>query len=88
MPPTPDPAQRRSLCSRAGLTLGMQAMLPLLPGISVFAMAAGTLSAQRGLTLTEFCLMQGYVFAGLSQLIVLSGWQENWAPPRCSGSWR
>lgn len=56
----------------------MRAMLPVLPGIAVFAIAAGTISAQRGLTLFEFCLMQGYVFAGLSQLLVLSVWQESW----------
>ena len=82
---TIETAHRRSFCSRAGLVLGMRTMLPLLPGMSFFAIAAGALSAQRGLTLTEFCLMQGYVFAGLSQLIVLSGWQENWAPSALLG---
>ena len=82
---TPAPAHPRSYCSRAGLLLGLRAMLPLLPGISFFAIAAGTLSAQRGLTLTEFCLMQGYVFAGLSQLIVLGAWQTNWSPTALLG---
>jgi len=60
--------------SRAGLWTGARYALPLVPGTAVFAMAFGTVAAQKGLTLTEATLMSALVFAGASQLVAMEIW--------------
>ena len=67
------------------MLLGARAMLPLLPSMTFFAVAVGTLAAQKGLTLTEFLVMQGFVFAGLAQLVTLGGWTNAWTLPALIG---
>ncbi|MBY0611984.1 MAG: AzlC family ABC transporter permease [Beijerinckiaceae bacterium] len=68
----------RIVCTRAGMVLGARSMLPIVPSMAFFAIAVGTLAAQRGLSFGEFALMQGFVFAGVSQLVALGGWQDTW----------
>ena len=75
MPPNQD--NQAPHWSRAGLWTGMRYTLPVLPGTAVFAMAFGTVAAQKGLTLTEATLMSALVFAGASQLVAM----EIWANP-------
>ena len=60
--------------SQAGLWTGARTMLPLVPGTALFAMAFGTVAAQKGLTLTEATLMSALVFAGASQLVAIEIW--------------
>ena len=63
----------------------MRSMLPILPSMTFFALAVGTLAAQKGLDLAEFVLMQGFVFAGLAQLVALGGWQDAWTLTSLAG---
>lgn len=58
----------------SGLRLGVVAMLPLLPGLVVFAAAFGAVAAQKGLTLFDAALMSAIVFAGASQLVAMELW--------------
>jgi len=55
--------------SLPGLTEGAWRTGPLLPGTVIFAMAFGTLAAQKGLSLTDTVLMNALVFAGAAQLV-------------------
>ena len=48
----------------AGLVEGVRLSTALLPGCVAMAMAIGTLSAQKGLSLIETVLMSGLLFAG------------------------
>ncbi len=61
----------------AGTVEGARAMLPLLPGLTVFGMAFGAAAAQRGLSLAEATLFSGAVFAGLAQMATLEAWSEH-----------
>jgi predicted branched-subunit amino acid permease len=58
----------------AGLLHGMRLSYALLPGCVAMAMAIGTLSAQKGLSLAETVLMSAVLFAGASQLVALEIW--------------
>ena len=69
-----DPDDKAPHWSRAGLWAGARYALPLVPGTAVFAMAFGTVAAQKGLTLTEATLMSALVFAGASQLVAMEIW--------------
>ena len=68
--------------SVAGLIEGMRLSLVLLPGCIAMAMAVGTLSAQKGLSLAETMMMNGVLYAGASQLVAL----EIWTPRFTLGS--
>src|SRR5688572_3209977 len=60
--------------SFAGLIEGMRLSTALLPGCVAMAMAMGTLSAQKGLSLIETLTMNAALFAGASQLVALEIW--------------
>lgn len=57
-----------------GLALGARLCGAMVPGTMVFAMAYGTLAAQKGLTLSEAVLMSALVYGGASQLVALEVW--------------
>ncbi len=61
-----------------GCLLGARLILPLVPSLGVFAVAVGTLAAQKGQSISEFFLFQGLVFAGMSQIVALGFWQQSW----------
>ncbi|MGR7995247.1 AzlC family ABC transporter permease [Xanthobacter sp. ZOL 2024] len=63
----------------AGTAEGLRAMMPLIPGLFVFAMAFGAAAAQKGLTLVEASLFSAMVFAGLAQMVALEGWTQHWS---------
>ena len=54
--------------------------LPLLPGITVFAAAFGSLAAQRGMTWDQALAMSVIVFAGASQMVSIEVWRDVWSP--------
>jgi branched chain amino acid efflux pump len=72
----PNPDDKAPNWSQAGLWTGARCTLPVLPGTAVFAMAFGTVAAQKGLTLTETTLMSALVFAGASQLVAMEIWSN------------
>ena len=55
--------------------------LPLLPSITVFAAAFGSLAAQKGMTWDQALAMSGIVFAGASQMVCIEIWREVWSLP-------
>jgi len=60
-----------------GLARGARDALPIVPPTLVFAMALGTVAAQKGVTVFELALMSGLVFGGAAQLASM----EAWNPP-------
>lgn len=68
--------------SMAGFWLGVRYALAVVPGAIVFAIAFGTLAAQKGLTLLEATLTSALVFAGASQLVAM----EIWTVPMSAGT--
>jgi predicted branched-subunit amino acid permease len=55
----------------AGCLLGARFILPVLPGVCVFASAFGTAAAQKGLTIWQALSMSAFVYAGASQMVAL-----------------
>ena len=66
--------------TRGGCLEGARAVLPLLPGIAVFASAFGAAAAQKGLTAGQAVAMSAFVYAGASQLVALEVWRGLWSP--------
>lgn len=60
-----------------GLLRGARDALPIVPPSLVFAMAIGTVAAQKGVTVFEVALMSALVFGGAAQLASM----EAWNPP-------
>lgn len=60
--------------SSAGLARGAWLTTPMLPSTGMVAAAFGAIAAQKGLTLPEAMLMNGIVFAGAAQLVVMEIW--------------
>lgn len=54
-------------------------MLPVLPGVCVFASAFGAAAAQKGLTVGQALAMSAFVYAGASQMVALELWRETWS---------
>lgn len=68
--------------SMEGFRTGMRYAFAVVPGAAVFAVAFGTLAAQKGLTLLETSLISILVFAGASQFVAL----EIWSVPMTLGT--
>ena len=62
--------------SLGGIAEGAWRSAPLLPGTVIFAMAFGTIAAQKGLSLTDTVLMNAIVFAGAAQLVAIEVWTD------------
>ena len=60
--------------SRAGLLDGAIAMTPIVLSQSAFGIVFGTFAAQKGLTFVETVTMSGAVYGGLSQVVGLQSW--------------
>jgi predicted branched-subunit amino acid permease len=63
--------------SHAGFVEGMRLTLPFIPGTAVFAMALGTIAAQKGLSVTDTAIMSAVVYAGAGQLLALEIWPQH-----------
>ena len=70
----PDLPEAEVTFSLAGALTGARRMLPVALGVCVYGLAFGVLARQAGLSVLEVFLMSGLVYAGSSQLIVLSLW--------------
>ena len=78
--PLPAPAPARPITfTLAGCLVGMRLTLPVLPGLLAFAIAFGTASAQRGLTLGESVAMSMFVSGGASQMLSIELWRDAWS---------
>jgi predicted branched-subunit amino acid permease len=62
--------------SFAGLTLGVQLALPVLPGMVAFALAVGVTAARKGFSFIDMVLMNGLVYAGASQMVAMEIWPD------------
>ncbi len=71
-----DPPPPRPTWSLAGFNLGMQLALPILPGMLAFGLAVGATAARKGFTLVELILMNGFVYAGASQIVAMEIWPD------------
>jgi predicted branched-subunit amino acid permease len=64
--------------TREGTKAGLVLSIPYSLGIIVFGMTAGVLAAKNGFSLFEAILMNGFVYAGASQLAALAHWPLSW----------
>lgn len=55
-------------------------MLPVMPGVGVFASVFGAAAAEKGLSLTETLAMSAFIYAGAAQMVALQLWQSVWTP--------
>lgn len=62
----------------AGALAGARSTLPLVPGITLFGMAFGAASVEKGFSTLEATLQSAIVFAGLAQMVALEGWLQHW----------
>jgi len=76
-----DPELPKAYFSRAGLIEGAVAMIPIVLSQTAFGVVFGTLGAQKGLTLAETVSMSGFVYAGLSQVVSLQSWPQDFTVP-------
>lgn len=58
----------------AGMALGVRMATPFMPGMIVFALANGALSAQTGLTFAQTFGMSGVLYAGAAQAMAMQMW--------------
>lgn len=78
--PTPEAEQRAAFVSLAGCRDGARMLLPVMPGVGVFASVFGAAAAEKGLSLTETLAMSAFVYAGAAQMVALQLWQSVWTP--------
>lgn len=76
-----DPQLPKAYFSRAGFVEGAVAMIPIVLSQTAFGVVFGTLGAQKGLTLAETVSMSGFVYAGLSQVVSLQSWPQDFTVP-------
>lgn len=72
------PDSERPIVTRAGMLLGARLVMPLLPGVIVFAAAFGAAASAKGLSLVEALAMSVFVYAGLAQMVALEAWPPVW----------
>src|SRR5207244_9131606 len=65
-------------CSRSGFSLGARLALPVLPGMIAFGLAVGATAGRKGLSFLDNLLMNLFVYAGMSQSVVMEA-----GPERC-----
>jgi predicted branched-subunit amino acid permease len=63
----------------AGCLHGARLVMPILPGVCVFASAFGAAASQKGLTVWQALSMSAFVYAGVSQMVALELWRETWS---------
>lgn len=63
------------------MLIGARMVVPIMPGIMVFASVFGAAASAKGLTLLEAVMMSGLVYAGVSQLVSLELWRVDWTVP-------
>lgn len=60
----------------AGFHLGARLALPIMPAMMAFGLAVGATAARKGLSFVDNLLMNAFVYAGMSQLIAMEAWPE------------
>lgn len=66
--------------SWAGFRAGAAMTIPLLPGVIVFGLAVGALSAQKGLTLFQAWALTSFLNGGAAQIVGFQVWPQVWTP--------
>lgn len=83
--PEPAPSENGAPFTLAGCIEGARLIMPLLPGVAVFAVAFGAAAVAKGLSLGEATAMSAFVYAGLSQMVALEFWRPEWSLPALVG---
>jgi predicted branched-subunit amino acid permease len=60
----------------AGFELGARLALPVMPAMIAFGLAVGATAARKGLSFVDNLVMNAFVYAGMSQLIAMEAWPE------------
>ena len=76
---------RAPFVSRAGFNLGAQLALPVLPGMIAFGLAVGATAVRKGFSFLDNFLMNLFVYAGMSQLVVMESWPERFSALALAG---
>jgi 4-azaleucine resistance transporter AzlC len=80
-----DESARAPRFSRAGFELGARLALPVLPGMIAFGLAVGATAARKGFSFLDNFLMNLFVYAGMSQLVVMESWPERFSALALAG---
>src|SRR5882757_1005268 len=64
--------------SLAGFYLGLRLSLPVLPGMIAFGLAVGATAARKGFAFVDHLLMNLFVYAGMSQLVAMEVWPQDY----------
>jgi branched chain amino acid efflux pump len=80
-----DGQARAPFVSRAGFDLGARLALPVLPGMVAFGLAVGATAARKGFSFLDNFLMNLFVYAGMSQLVVMESWPERFSAVTLAG---
>jgi predicted branched-subunit amino acid permease len=73
------PQTTRPPFTLAGCLQGARLVLPVLPGVCVFATAFGAAAAQKGLSVWQAVAMSAFVYAGASQMVAMELWRDAWS---------
>src|SRR6478672_7806833 len=71
--------------SRVGFELGARLALPVLPGMIAFGLAVGATAARKGFSFLDNFLINLFVYAGMSQLVVMESWPERFSALALAG---
>jgi predicted branched-subunit amino acid permease len=75
-----DPTGAPAHWTLKGLARGARDALPVVPPTLFFAMALGTVAAQKGVTTFELALMSALVFGGAAQFASMEAWNPPLTP--------
>jgi predicted branched-subunit amino acid permease len=64
--------------SPAGFSLGLRLAAPVLPGMIAFGLAVGATAARKGFGFVDHLLMNLFVYAGMSQLVAMEVWPQDY----------
>ncbi len=71
--------------SLAGFRLGLRLALPVLPGMIAFGLAVGATAAGKGFGFIDHMLMNIFVYAGMSQLVAMEVWPDQFTVAAMAG---
>src|SRR4051812_12928524 len=71
--------------SLAGFMLGARLAVPVTPGMMAFGLAVGATAARKGFGFIDHLLMNLFVYAGMSQLVAMEVWPQDYGAVALAG---
>jgi len=71
--------------SFAGFMLGARLAVPVMPGMLAFGLAVGATATRKGFGFVDHLLMNLFVYAGMSQLVAMEVWPQDYGAGALAG---